>query len=1015
MQSSSNQRISTKEGATDDPPAFEEMMRTPAVFYMFLSYLVDQLATENLFFLQTVRIYRYLKRPQAEIDDIGRYIISIFCLPGAPSEVNISAETRASLAQAFLQPNVPSYNAMNKGSSSVYTPTLFDTAYAEIRTLLAQPYGAWIATNEWKRREILNSMRRLKPPSFSTVLCNKTLCEQFRAFLQDKVGPDNEEYDSFLFCVDAERYRQTALSGIQPDAEAAAPNTRPRKMSDASADFNTGSIPVVIAKKDYSSGNNSDDDLSSNSSDVRSRRSSEAKFSTEEDLILGPSESVSLEKLARTIVKKHRMPKKSKQLSYRLHLSSQFDRLTSFWGKAALFTEWQKKKDWADVMFKDPVTLRQSKSSSGILEYPTLAATLMSLFSDPHRSGNGVGTLFKYMMNFTSYPKDLEFMEAVLKFRKKFAVDNPDRGEMADAARNLFNTFLAPVKIADVSPHSPCPQFLTNPLIFPRPRHGSSPQTSPPMAATVSSPELAEGPLVTLCETLNNELRSILWSPSIKTKVFADMFRRAGTYVYRRAQNTWFRELCASHLWVFREFENESEQTEKTVSYLGDFSVIEGISDATSDPILYDDIVENSNLYMKFLAVIPSTRKPILDVLDRISAFSMKPVQTLREARAVRSAIKRSEIDNLVVRKLIKNMKSYLDLENVAAPFHDDGNTTPPTEGTALVSSAMFDFVRTSLIRQLLAENAEKFSCHRTSRKMIVNSKRLHFFKYVEPLHEAELALTTKNVVQTQCTIVQSNSSSNSKSSSGSGVRTPSLNVIPLSLDVPMEPTDEPPATVNPVPGKRASILGFLRGSSKQTRHSPLVRHVRTPGSTDGGFVRSPDTLYASPKVNATDPVLSSHLAETTFSSSSSSSSSLVMTVPYFEEVLGSAYFRRMLTDCYFCRVEEDESNAWDDLSLFYSKFSKLDDETIARSQDAIIKAAKKVIKKNREFFNGRADELEKLLSSEKPITVTSNFFRKLEKTLFTQAYDAFVSYLLQKGWKVVPCYDGSDDDLMFM
>jgi len=515
-----------------------------------------------------------------------------------------------------------------------------------------------------------------------------------------------------------------------------------------------------------------------------------------------------------------------------------------------------------------------------------------------------------------------------------------------------------------------------------------------------------EAPLVVLDPVIVNELRSILWS-SAKTKVHADMFRRAGTFVFHRAQLTWFRELRSSYLWVGREYENDDDQAARVTDYLGDFSVIENVIENQPDPVLYDDIVENSNLYTKFLALIPSTRKPILDALDRISAFRMKAVQTLREARALRTFIKHAQSDNLVVRKLMKNMKSYLDMENFSAPFHDDeGVSSPPSEGTALVSNAIFDFARSSMQRQLLTEYGERFLGQRISRKVANRPKVLSFYKYVEPLHEIEMALLTKPIVQSQCVTLSSGPNSKNSSGSGSGsARIPFSSASPLpaiSLDVNLSDGEE----VNPPPSsKKASFLSFLR-SGKQ-RHSPLVRHVRNPGSAEYGTLRSSDLLN-SPKTD--DP-----------SSASSSPpplvSSIPMTVPSFDEVLGSTYFRKMMTDYYFSRVDEDEANAWDDLTAFYAKYSKADDEALYRSRETALKQVKNLIDANRVFLSSFADELDKRISSSTgQIMISANFFRKAERALFSKAYDAFVQYLVQSGWKLVPIAVGiEDDDLMFV
>jgi len=112
--------------------------------------------------------------------------------------------------------------------------------------------------------------------------------------------------------------------------------------------------------------------------------------------------------------------------------------------------------------------------------------------------------------------------------------------------------------------------------------------------------------------------------------------------------------------------------------------------------------------------------------------------------------------------------------------------------------------------------------------------------------------------------------------------------------------------------------------------------------------------------------------------------------------------------------VDEDEANAWDDMTRFYAKYSRYDDVSLASSQDTIVKHAKNIIQANRRFLDKHAEELEAHLPPKESITVTANFFRDAERTLFSKGYDLFTTYLSNNGWKMMSVVV-DDDDTTFM
>ena len=330
--------------------------------------------------------------------------------------------------------------------------------------------------------------------------------------------------------------------------------------------------------------------------------------------------------MARAICKRHTLPKRSKQVSYRLFLSMQQDRAIAQWAQHALFARWTASRVWADVPYADAAPPRQPRAPEGGVAPPTLAAVLVSLRDDPRECGDGVGPLFRFLMAYSSYPRDLDFMLAVLRFHQQFSGGGGvNKDEMVAAALAIYNTYLVPVRYADAVPPSPCPQFLRNPLVAAAatvvgtPVGASSGTPSPssssssPNLSTInstgggggsgsSSPDpAAEGPLVVLDHTLANEVRSVLWS-SARTKVHAEVFRRAGAFVYQRAQDTWFRELCASRCWADREYDTDTRDAAAVAAYLGDAAVVADVLRAALRAVLYDDIVADPGLYTRFAA-----------------------------------------------------------------------------------------------------------------------------------------------------------------------------------------------------------------------------------------------------------------------------------------------------------------------------------------------------------------------------------------------------------------------------
>ena len=1064
----------TGDPTQDAAPCFDEMLRTPRLFYLFLSFLVDQLASENLFFLQAVRLYRLLKRPQPEIDAFGRTIISVFCVPGAPSEVNICAETRKVLFHVLMcAPETPEASdaqadapAAAAAAPSLFTPTVFDVAYGEIRGLLSQPFGTWLATGEW--RDVRDSIRRKRPPSFAAVLRDPTLRGLFKAFLTDaQRACTAEELDSFQFCVEAESFRelvrQSQQAGTAPGSSSSSSSS-----SNSAAVLPSASEPLGRRKKAHAhkrSGSSVTASAAASAAASAEASGEHRCHSDDEETAHGAAgeggkkkqersqarSGSELEKMARAICKRHTLPKRSKQVSYRLFLSTQQDHAIAQWSRHALFVQWTQTRVWADVPYPDDTPLRQPHDATGAVACPSLAAVLVSLRDDPRESGDGVGPLFRLLLSYSSCPRDLDFLVAVLRFHQRFgtadAATTASKDDMASAALAIFNTYLVPVRLADAVPPSPCPQFLRNPFLAAgAPTSGTPSPAASPSTSTItsisstggsshssrsagSSPDpAAEGPLVVLSDTLVNEVRSVLWS-SARTKVHAEVFRRAGAFVYQRAQDTWFRELCASRCWADREYDTDTRDAAAVAAYLGDAAVVADVLRVAPRAVLYDDIVADPGLYTRFAAFQDAVRRPVLDALDPISAFRARAAHTPADAQGLRKTLKRAAKDNVVVRKLLRAVKEHLATLPRAADSHDTASIR--------ISGAAFDFVRDALLRQLLAETAEAFLARRkasslsssVSSSVCERATDIRFFKYVEPMRTIEFALTTKNTSLLLSTSGPSPTTTtpSTSSSSSSGISMGESPGAPgrkprtggnLSVVVPrtgVDGSDGDDATPSPgARAKKAGLLGFLR----KPRHAPLLR-LRTP-STDAPAGRVALSDPASPV--ASQPQQQQQQQQPSPVSSSSSPRTGALTVPSLDEVLGSTYFRQLITDYYFGRVDEDEANAWDDLTAFYAKFAKLDDAALARAQHAAARAAHSVVDRNRAFLADHAAALEERLKGADAaadvagtIAVTANFFRGVERALFAAAYDAFAHHLVQGGWKVVPTAIADDDDMMFI
>ena len=1067
----------TGDRAQEDVPCFDEMLRTPRLFFMFLSFLVDQLASENLFFLQAVRLYRLLQRPQPELDALGRTIISAFCVAGSPSEVNISAETRQTLFQVLMRaPKSESESEDTEDAealtTSLFTPTVFDVAYGEIRGLLSQPYGAWLATGEWRQPAARSSIRWKRPPSFATVVREPALRAAFGAFLADaNNGATPEDVAAFQFCVDAETFREHARQVSAPStatvAVSAAPPTPSGHRKKAHAHKRSSSIsnsvlaaaasvPVCAESGEQRCHSDNEEDegdaVEGGGANDREGRKTEKKKKG--------SQRSELEKMARAICKRHGLPKRPKDVSYRLHLSAQQDRATAQWAKHALFAQWIASRAWADVPYReseygDDDTLSLSRGQHGrkLREAPTLAATLVSLCDEPAESSDGVGALFRFLMAYTAYPRDLDFMVAALRFHEQFSAPAADRDAMVAAARDIFDTFLAPARDSASTPAepSPCPAFLhraPSPLCSSSSSSPSSSSPSPPLPPSPGTPHepASAQPPVLLDTVLVNEVRGVLWS-SARARVHAEMYRRAAAFVYQRAAATWFRELQAGLCWADRVYDNSSVRALTVAAHLGDRAVVADVWRPGAAPVLCDDIVADASLYARFAAHVGAARRPAFDALDRISAFRMRRAQPLAAAQSLRASLKRAAADNLVVRKLLKAAKAPA----AAAVAHAGGAEH------VRVSGAAFDFVRDALLRQLLADGAERFLASRPPAPA-VRATHIRFFRYVEPLHAIELAVTTKcslvgggavpapvslSVGTPTTTTISSSTGCSTPATCTPGDQSGSSMMAHhrpraggnLTVAVPRgsgadssggESDDTAPSPT--ARARRPGLLGFLR----KPRHAPLLR-LRTPSSdappartalSDPPSPIAPHAALQQQQGQQGQQGLSASAGAATAGAGTGSSSAplspgaVALTVPSLDEVLGSAYFRQLITDYYFGRVDEDEANAWDDLTDYHAKFSKLDDAALRRAQGAALRFARSVVDGNRAFLGAHAAALEQRLDAARPdaaIAVTANFFRDVERALFADAYDAFAHHLVQCGWKALPIAAASDDELMFI
>jgi len=177
------------------PPALDETLNQPQLFYAFLRFLMTHKAQENLVFMKHVNLFTLLKRPLKEKFLAASKIIWTFLLESSPNPVNLSAETLKKLTPVVWDRN----------GIALVKQDMFTDAFNEVKMMINPLFSEWIATNEWTHFPFFHA----QPPTMTVIIKIPSLRSRFEAFLKARAESDetksentNLEYQMFKSACD---------------------------------------------------------------------------------------------------------------------------------------------------------------------------------------------------------------------------------------------------------------------------------------------------------------------------------------------------------------------------------------------------------------------------------------------------------------------------------------------------------------------------------------------------------------------------------------------------------------------------------------------------------------------------------------------------------------------------------------------------------------------------------------------------------------------------------------------
>jgi len=120
--------------------------------------------------------------------------------------------------------------------------------------------------------------------------------------------------------------------------------------------------------------------------------------------------------------------------------------------------------------------------------------------------------------------------------------------------------------------------------------------------------------------------------------------------------------------------------------------------------------------------------------------------------------------------------------------------------------------------------------------------------------------------------------------------------------------------------------------------------------------------------------------------------------VPTIAETLSSVFLRKMFeVNCLSAVISASEMTLWEALSLFFTKYSSMDDEKLVESQDEMRSEIEKICSVYQNMLP-KPDEIKEKAKRVK--IVFPHFFRSYELELYASHYAQFEKDLRAKGWK---------------
>jgi len=285
-----------------------------------------------------------------------------------------------------------------------------------------------------------------------------------------------------------------------------------------------------------------------------------------------------------------------KTMPHAVFIVRALDRAIEEFDKSELFARWVGLKQYQGVDYQAKI-VHQSLTPEGYAEPPSLAASMSSQ----------ILPAFMAILQGTEQGLNLEFLTSVLTFHRKFIhFENDGSTSPTSSAASSDST------------------------------GGKTRKDMIEEAKRIFAKYLEKGEMY--CDPgLVDEIRNIVTKGGGKG-VTPSMFRKAGTFIYHRAEHSWCREARATFDWTIKSYDNQSKGTRsveeefslKNLPENFDLQLVPSLDDVYGNPDLFKDyaafVDDNTDkLFQKFLVPLKEyfaapalSRKPILQKIMNV-------------------------------------------------------------------------------------------------------------------------------------------------------------------------------------------------------------------------------------------------------------------------------------------------------------------------------------------------------------------------------------------------------------